>query len=62
LTGIIQLPTGSYKDVKVKLLARKSEKSELAFSFKGIFLNTKGRIDSVRVASSYPFEANLDVI
>lgn len=61
LTGIVQLPTGSYKDVKVKLLARKSEKSELAFNLKGTFLNTKGVTDSVMVGSSYPFEANLNV-
>lgn len=61
LAGIIQLPTGSYKDVKVKLFARKSEKSELAFNLKGAFINTKGGIDSVKVGSSYPFEANLEV-
>ncbi len=61
LAGIIELPTGSYKDVKVKLFARKSEKSDLAFNLKGTFVNTKGGIDSVRVASSFPFEANLEV-
>ena len=61
LAGIIQLPTGSYKDVKVKLFARKSEKSEMAFSLKGAFVNAKGGIDSVRVGSSFPFEANLEV-
>lgn len=61
LTGIIQLPTGSYKDVKVKLFARKSEKSELAFNLRGTFINTKGGTDSVIVGSSYPFEANLKV-
>lgn len=61
LTGIVQLPTGSYKDVKVKLLARKSEKSEMAFKLKGTFVNTKGGTDSVSVGSSFPFEANLDV-
>lgn len=61
LAGIIQLPTGSYKDVKVKLFARKSDKSEMAFNLKGTFINTKGGTDSVMVGSSYPFEANLDV-
>lgn len=61
LAGIIQLPTGSYKDVRVKLFCRKSEKSEMAFNFKGTFINTKGGRDSVMVGSSYPFEANLDV-
>lgn len=61
LTGIIQLPTGSYKDVRVKLFARKSDKSELAFNLKGTFTNTKGGVDSVMVGSSYPFEANIDV-
>lgn len=60
LAGIIKLPTGSYKDVKVKLFARKSDKSELAFNLRGTFTNTKGGRDSVVVASSYPFEANLD--
>jgi hypothetical protein len=61
LAGIIQLPTGSYKDVKVKLFARKSEKSEMAFNLKGTFINTKGGRDSVKVGSSFPFEANLEV-
>lgn len=61
LAGIIQLPTGSYKDVKVKLFARKSDKSEMAFNLKGTFINTKGGRDSVMVGSSYPFEANLEV-
>lgn len=61
LTGIMQLPTGSYKDVQVKLFARKSEKSEMAFKLKGAFINAKGGLDSVVVASSFPFEANLEV-
>lgn len=61
LTGIIQLPAGSYKDVKVKLFLRKSPKSELAFNLRGTFINTKGGRDSLIVASSYPFEANLGV-
>lgn len=61
LAGIIQLPKGSYKDVKVKLFARKSQKSEMAFNLKGTFLDIKGRRDSVMVGSSFPFEANLQV-
>ncbi len=61
LTGVIQLPAGAYKDVKVKLFARKSDKSEMAFNLRGTFINTKGGRDSVVVGSSYPFEANLQV-
>jgi hypothetical protein len=61
LAGAIRLPTGSYKGVKVKLFARKSEKSEMAFNLKGTFVNTKGGTDSVMVGSSFPFEANLDI-
>lgn len=61
LAGIIQLPTGSYKDVKVKLFCLKSQNSDLAFNFRGSFINTKGGKDHVIVGSSYPFEANLDV-
>ncbi|MDB5119030.1 MAG: hypothetical protein JWN56_248 [Sphingobacteriales bacterium] len=61
LAGIIQLPAGSYKDVKVKLFLRKSPKSEMAFNLKGTFINTQGRRDSLLVGSSYPFEANLAV-
>jgi len=61
LAGVIKLPAGSYKDVKVKMYCKKSAKSELAFNLKGTFTNTKGGIDSVMVASSYPFEANLAV-
>jgi len=61
LAGVIQLPAGSYKDVKVKLFCRKSPKSEFAFYFKGTFTNTSGGTDSLQVGSSYPFEANLAV-
>ncbi len=61
LAGVIRLPTGSYKGVKVKLFARKSEKSEMAFDLRGTFVNMKGGIDSLKVGSSYPFEANLEV-
>jgi hypothetical protein len=61
LAGIIQLPTGSYKDVKVKLLLRKSPKSDLAFYLKGTFMNLQGQQDSLLVASSYPFEVNLGI-
>jgi len=61
LAGVIKLPSGSYKDVKVKLFCKKSLKSELAFTFKGTVVNRKGGIDSVLVGSSLPFEANLAV-
>jgi hypothetical protein len=61
LAGAIKLPSGSYKDVKVTLYCKKSAKSDLAFDFNGTFTNTKGGIDSVKVGSSYPFEANLTV-
>jgi hypothetical protein len=59
LAGVIKLPAGSYKDVKVKLFCRKSMKSDLAFNFKGVFTNGNGRQDSVLVGSSFPFEADL---
>ncbi len=61
LVGVIKLPTGSYKDINVKMFCRKSPKSEFAFSFKGTFLNTKGVKDSLMVGSSYPFTADLKV-
>jgi len=61
LAGVIKLPAGSYKDVKVKMYCKKSAKSEMAFNLKGTFTNTKGGKDSVMVGSSYPFEANLSV-
>lgn len=61
LAGIIQLPAGSYKEVKVKLFLRKSPKSEMAFYLKGTFINTKGGRDSLLVGSSYPFEVNLGI-
>lgn len=59
--GFIQLPEGSYKDVKVKMFCRKSPKSEFAFDFRGTFTNTSGSTDSIRVGSSYPFEADVTV-
>ncbi|MHA4893328.1 hypothetical protein ACXZ1K_01150 [Pedobacter sp. PWIIR3] len=61
LAGVIKLPSGTYKDVAVKLYCRKSLKSDLAFSFRGTFTNPGGTIDSVLVGSSYPFEAALSV-
>lgn len=61
LVGVIQLPEGSYEDVKVKMFCRKSPKSEFAFDFKGTFKNSAGQIDSIRIGSSYPFEADLTV-
>ena len=61
LAGVIQLPAGSYDDVKVTMFCRKSPKSEFAFDFRGTFTNTMGGVDSIRVGSSYPFEANLAV-
>lgn len=61
LAGTIQLPSGSYKDVKVKLFLRKHSFPQLAFYLKGTFINTQGTRDSLLVASSIPFEINLDV-
>ncbi|WP_256002588.1 hypothetical protein [Pedobacter deserti] len=61
LAGIIQLPSGSYRNVEIKLLCRKSQKSDLAFRFRGTFRNSYGGTDSVLVGSSFPFEANLDL-
>ena len=61
LAGIIKLPAGSYKDVKVKMFCIKSNWPDLAFHFRGTFKNSKGGIDSVLVGSSLPFEANLSV-
>ncbi|WP_442587195.1 hypothetical protein ACSBL2_14230 [Pedobacter sp. AW31-3R] len=61
LAGVIKLPAASYKDVAVKMFCRKSMQSELAFYFKGTFINSNGGTDSVLVGSSLPFEANLAV-
>jgi hypothetical protein len=66
LAGVFKLPSGSYKDVAIKLQCRKSMIPELkynyfAFYFKGTFKNIRGGIDSVIVGSSLPFEANLSV-
>lgn len=61
LMGVIKLPSGSYKNATVKMFCKKSEKSEMAFDFGGTFINTRGGIDSVRVGSSLPFEANLTI-
>jgi hypothetical protein len=66
LAGVLKLPSGSYKDVVVKLKCRKSMIPGLAFNyyafyFKGTFKSINGVIDSVIVGSSLPFEANLSV-
>lgn len=61
LTGIFNLPSGSYKDVKVKLFLKKANYPELAFKLNGTFENKQGGTDSIMVASSLPFEANLEV-
>ena len=61
LMGVIKLPSGSYKNTTVKMFCKKSEKSDMAFDFRGTFTNTKGETDSVMVGSSFPFEANLTV-
>ncbi|MEO6523069.1 MAG: hypothetical protein ABIN91_15415 [Mucilaginibacter sp.] len=61
LAGSIKLPSGSYKNVTVKLYCKKSAKSELPFNLHGTFTNTKGGRDSVLVSSSFPFVANLSV-
>ena len=59
--GVFNLPTGSYKDVKVKLFLRKFNYPALAFKLDGTFVNIMGGTDSIRVASSLPFEANVAV-
>ena len=61
LAGVIKLPAGSYKDVKVKMFCIKSNWPDLAFHFRGTFKNSNGGTDSVLVGSSLPFEANLSV-
>lgn len=61
LTGIIELPSGSYKDVKVKMFLRKNNWPEVAFYLKGTFINTSGGRDSLLVGSSLPLEVNLSV-
>ncbi|WP_242695743.1 hypothetical protein [Desertivirga brevis] len=61
LTGVFNLPAGSYKDVKVKLFLKKAGFPELAFNLKGTFVNKTGGTDSIMLASSMPFEANLGV-
>jgi len=61
LTGVIQLPAGSYKNVKVKMFLRKNGYPDLAFFLKGTFTNSQGGRDSLLLASSYPFEVNLGV-
>ena len=66
LAGVLKLPSGSYKDVAVKLQCQKSTIPGLAFNyyafhFKGTFKNIHGGTDSVMVGSSFPFEANLTV-
>lgn len=61
LIDVIQLPTGTYNDIDVKMYCRKSPKSELAFNFKGTFINPVGITDSLMVGSSFPFEAKLHV-
>lgn len=61
LAGAIQLPAGSYQDVKVTMFCRKSPNSDYAFDFRGTFTNSSGGVDSIMIGSSYPFEANLAV-
>jgi hypothetical protein len=61
LTGIIELPSGSYKDVKVKMFLKKNQWPEVAFYLKGTFINSKGGRDSLLVGSSLPLEINLSV-
>ncbi|RYE35679.1 MAG: hypothetical protein EOP48_30190, partial [Sphingobacteriales bacterium] len=66
LAGVLTLPSGSYKDVAVKLRCQKSLIPGLAFNyyafyFKGTFKNIHGSIDSVVVGSSFPFEADLSM-
>lgn len=59
--GNIKLPTGSYKDVEVKMYCKKFVWPELAFFFKGTFQSIHGSRDSIILASSLPFEASLSV-
>ncbi|WP_256010147.1 hypothetical protein [Desertivirga xinjiangensis] len=61
LTGVFSLPAGSYRDVKVKLFLRKANYPELAFNLGGTFISYQGTRDSLIVASSLPFEADLAV-
>lgn len=66
LVGVVTLPAGSYHDVDVKMLCRKSMLPNVAFDyfafhFKGTFMNHGGGIDSVKVGSSFPFEASLSL-
>lgn len=60
LVGIIKLPSGSYKDVNVKMICRKSQKSDFAFDFQGTFYTARGR-DSIIIGSSFPFEVALSL-
>lgn len=61
LTGVFNLPAGLYRDVKVKLFLKKANYPDLAFKLNGTFENKEGGTDSIMVASSLPFEANLEV-
>jgi len=44
LTGVFNLPVGSYKDVKVKLFLKKANYPDLAFNLKGTFVNNAGAL------------------
>jgi len=59
--GDIQLPVGSYKDVKSRLLMRKSQHSDLTFELNGTFTNSKGILTSLYIGNSDLFNVNLNV-
>ncbi|MCD0489925.1 hypothetical protein LPB86_16910 [Pedobacter sp. MC2016-14] len=61
IAGNIKLPSGSYKDVEVKMYCKKFVWPELAFFFKGTFKSFHGTRDSIILASSLPFQASLRV-
>lgn len=61
LAGVIKLPAGAYKDVKVKMFLRKFNFPQLALNLRGTFTNTQGGKDSIVVASSVPIEVNFAV-
>ncbi|SEO05129.1 hypothetical protein SAMN05192574_105118 [Mucilaginibacter gossypiicola] len=59
--GDIQLPVGSYNNVKSRLLMRKSQHSDLTFELSGTFVNTKGVVTSLYIGNSDLFNVNLNV-
>jgi len=60
--GKIGLPLGEYKDVKVMLHLKKSEKSELSFLLKASFTDRKGIVIPLQIANSDEFQVKLSVV